>query len=168
MSKKHLVIVLAFILCSAMQANSQTRLGVQAGYGTEIETLFFGFHGEFFLNEKVSLAPGFSFYLPQKVDIGGNEVKSKYWELNGDVHYYFSKSGTASFYGLGGLNYLHAKTTYSDILNLPDESDGEIGINLGIGLNIEKGNTIPFFELKYETTAEGQFVILGGIRFLIQ
>lgn len=170
MFKLSKILLCAFLVavCSTM-ATAQNFFGVQVGYGSEIEKVSFGANFEFFVAPKVSISPNFAFYLPVKQDVGGgDEIVIKFWELNADGHFYLSRKEEGSFYGIVGINYVHAKAEFPDVFGFPDETDSETGLNLGFGGIFGKGNAKPFFEFKYETIDDGQLVFLGGVRFLLK
>ena len=81
--KKLFLIALLSITMSASMA--QTNAGGMLGYGSDIERWGLGLNAEFFLNEKMSLAPKLLFYFPET----NHNVKTSAWEINGDFHYYF-------------------------------------------------------------------------------
>ena len=90
---KKLVAVVAFIVFMISAADSSAqKLGVFLGFGTEVEELGIGVSGEFNINDKVSIAPSFIYWLP--------EDPISWWEINGNVNYYFATGGSANFYGL--------------------------------------------------------------------
>jgi outer membrane protein X len=149
-------------------------------FGSEIERPGIVLGGEFFVSEKVSIAPDFIYYFIDKesqvFSSSKIEVKTKLWELNGNMHYYFVNKSNISFYGLGGLNYSHAGVTYKETDTDTgqtetefDMSDGEVGINLGVGANFPVGrNFTPFTEIKYVAASTDQLVIGAGLKFDIQ
>lgn len=147
-------------------AQEETRFGAMLAYGTEIENLGIGVNAEFPIMEKLTISPGFIYYLPK----GEGGLDINWWELNGNANYYFSNTESLSFYGLAGLNYTHVKVSYDGNTGLGnldlDTSDGRIGLNLGAGANFKIGSSIiPFAEAKYVIIDGGQLVIAGGIKF---
>lgn len=156
---KHFVLTLTLVTILAFTAQSQTRLGVGLGWGSEIEELGFGINGEFFVNEKISINPGFIFFL---VDDGPFD-KQNFWAFNANANYYFAQEGTVAFYGIGGLNL----STYSYKWNDNEkDSNTELGINLGIGSNFDLGGSVlPYAELKYVLGDYDQLVLFFGAKF---
>ena len=171
------ILTFVLVILSCNFSFSQTRIYPGIVFGSEIETMGITFGGEFFVSNKVSIAPDFIFYFPNKesrVSSGSQvEVKTNLWELNGNVHYYFVDKASVSFYGLGGLNYSHVGVKYKrtdtgsgEIESQFDVSDGEIGLNLGVGANFPvRRNFTPFTELKYVAASTDQLVISAGIKF---
>lgn len=173
------VYILAFLLVSlgANSALAQGKVYPGISFGSEIENVGITLGGEFFVSEKISITPDFIYYLPKKeseVYSGGKiEVKSKLWELNGNVHYYFVNKQSIGFYGLGGLNYSHVSVDYKQTDTDTGQTeaefelgDGEIGLNLGIGANFSLGKSFsPFVEMKYVAASTDQLVLTSGIKF---
>ncbi len=113
--------------------------------------------GDYFLNEQWSLSPDFTFFLPS----GGDYGTFTLWQINGNGHYYFSGTDESQFYALGGLNYSYWKWDYDSEVGLVTEwDDSEIGLNLGVGANMQQF----FGEVKYDTAFE-QLALSVGIMF---
>lgn len=171
--------VAGFVLTVLMSNSALAQVKIYPGisFGSEIETVGITLGGEFFVSEKVSISPDFIYYLPKKeseVYSGSKaEVKSRLWELNGNVHYYFIKKASIGFYGLGGLNYSHVGVDYKQTDTDTGETelefevaDGEAGVNLGIGANFSLGkNFSPFLEMKYVAASTDQLVLTSGLKF---
>jgi outer membrane immunogenic protein len=159
--KKLFVLIVISLACYGA-SSAQVRVGGMLGYGTEVEQWGLGLTGEFFLNEKMSIAPGLLFYFPEK----NNGVKVSVWELNGNFQYYFVTDEPVSVYGLAGLNLTTVKVKFDDTFpGTADNSESELGLNLGIGANFHVGNVLPFAELKYVAGDIDQAVISLGVKF---
>jgi outer membrane immunogenic protein len=160
MKKQLLLVAVIGLLFVANTASAQTKIGAFLGYGSEIETLALGANAEFPIKDKLSIAPGLVFFLPN--DESGYKVSM--WELNGNVNYYFSE-GSVNFYGLLGLNIAGVKVNYDDDL-FDDQSDTELGVNMGVGANFDIGkNFMPFGEVKYAISDFDQLSIFFGLKF---
>jgi hypothetical protein len=159
--KKLLLISLVF-LTVAIGANAQTRVGGMIGYGSDIKQWGLGANAEFlFNNEKMSIAPKVLFFFPEKS--GG--IKYAFWELNGDFHYYLVVDGPVEFYGLAGLNLTTVKTkAASSTIEGYDNSNSDLGVNLGLGFNIDAGSVMPYAEAKYVAGKANQAVISLGLK----
>jgi outer membrane immunogenic protein len=160
MKKLFLLTVISFACYGASFA--QTRVGGMLGYGSEVEQWGLGINAEFFIKENMAIAPGLLFYFPEK----NNGVKVSFWELNGNFEYYFITEEPVSVYGLAGLNLTTAKVNFDDDV-FDDDSNSELGLNLGIGANFHVGNVLPFAELKYVAGDYDQAVLLLGVKFPI-
>lgn len=165
MKKQLLVIALSLVTLASF--GQSKKIGGHLGYGSEVESLAIGVNAEFFVTEKISVAPSFTFFFPKKEDVPFGSITATFWELNADGHYYFTEADSdLSFYGLAGLNLLGVKVkTKIDGGGSDSEGDTELGLNLGAGVNFTAGNLKPFAELKYETVGDGQVVITAGLRF---
>jgi outer membrane protein X len=162
MKKKIFMAALAFSGIFIASAQTETRIGGMLAYGTEIENLGIGANAEFGITEKLSISPGFIFYLPK--DEYGIDIT--WWEINANANYYFME-GNTDVYGLAGLNYTSVKISYPDNPFFDgDVSDGRFGLNIGGGANFHIGSSIlPFAELKYVIIDGGQLVLAAGVKF---
>ena len=160
--------ILVSALCAghSVSAQEETRIGALLAYGTEIENLGIGANAEFPVMEKMTISPSLIYYLP-KDEMG---IKINWFEVNGNVNYYFVDEDNIDVYGIAGLNYSSVKVKY-DGADLGfggnfSGSDGRFGLNLGGGANFDIGGGItPFAELKYVVIDGGQLVIGGGVKF---
>jgi outer membrane immunogenic protein len=151
---KKLGVALAFMVCmmAAVDSSAQ-KIGVMLGYGTEVEELGIGINGEFNINDKVSISPSFVYWFP--------EDPISWWEFNANVNYYFTKAGSADFYGLAGINLFG--------YNIEDgDGQSEVGLNLGAGANFDIGKSWePFTELKFVIGDADQLGLFFGVKFKI-
>lgn len=162
---KKVILLIVFTTVCFASSFAQARLGGFLGYGSEIEQWGIGINAEFFLNEKVAIAPNLLFYFPEK----RNDIKYSYWELNGNFHYYLLEEDAISLYGLAGLNLISFQVK-SDLPGFDnEETESELGLNLGLGVNFNfGGNVLPFTELKYVAGDADQAVIMLGVKFPIR
>jgi len=165
---------MSVVLAFSVSVSAQNRGGVHLAFGSEVEQVGLGLNGEFFVAEKVSIAPEFNLFFPDKTTVQFSGAKStttvSTWSISGDVHYYFISDEKIGFYGLAGLGMAAVKgKSKTEIPNQPTQessySDSEFGLNLGVGANFTvPGKIIPFGQLKYETNYE-QLLLQAGIRF---
>ena len=151
---KKLGVALAFIVCmmAAVDSSAQ-KIGAMLGYGTEVEALGLGINGEFNINDRVSISPSFIYWFVDNANV---------WEFNANVNYYFTKAGSADFYGLAGINLLGAKAEGAE------DGNSEVGLNLGAGCNFNIGkNWEPFTELKFVIGDADQLGLFFGAKFKI-
>lgn len=158
--------MLALSLGHSVHAQEETRIGAFLAYGTEIENLGIGANAEFPVMEKMTISPSLIYYLP-KDEMG---IKINWFEVNGNVNYYFVDQDNIGVYGIAGLNYSSVKVNYDgEDFGFGGDfsgSDGRFGLNLGGGANFDIGGSItPFAELKYVIIDGGQLVIGGGVKF---
>jgi hypothetical protein len=168
---KKSILALTVIMFASLCASAQMNVGVGLAYGTEVEKPAIVVNGQYFVNDKVAIAPGLIFYFPEKVKTtsGGSTYtsKSSFWEFNADVNYYFVES-TVRVYAIGGLNVSSAKGSYKGPGIDVSSSNSEFGVNLGIGLDFKTaGKLTPFIQTKYTISDYDQLVLMGGVRFAI-
>lgn len=150
-------------------AQAQVKVGAHLGYGTKAENLLLGVNAEFFINEKLAIAPDFSYYLPKK-EAG---VSSNWMEFNGNAHYYFYESGSLKVYGLGGVNYTRWSVETPSIEFMGNKigggtvSDGKVGVNIGAGVGVGISDNLEAFgSLKYVIISDvATLVPHVGIRY---
>lgn len=131
-----------------------------AAAGGDVDMIGLGGVGEFRVAEKVAISPNLIFYFPE--ERGGGDLS--FFELNINANYYFYNQDIFEFYGFGGLNYTRVKWDWDGPGG--DNTDGEMGLNLGAGLNFELGkNFIPFSELRVTVGEFDQFVFSAGLKF---
>lgn len=147
---------------SVSSAQTDNRFGVMLAYGTEIENIGLGINADFPVAENLTIAPSFIYYFPK--DYFGGDMN--WWELNADANYYFVENESLGFYGLAGLNYSHVSFDFDSPMGSVDSSDGEFGVNLGVGANFNiQSSVTPFAQLKYVIIDGSQLVIAAGVRF---
>jgi outer membrane immunogenic protein len=162
---KKILFIFSLLLVTATVSQAQhTRVGALLGYGTQIENLGIGVIGDFSIGDtKFSLSPSFVYYLTAK----NSFVKTSVWELNANVNYELYTNDMVFVYGLAGLNYTQVKAK----ADLPgfgsmSSSDGNIGLNIGGGVNFAVSEMlVPFAELKYAISEFDQLLIAAGVKF---
>jgi outer membrane immunogenic protein len=155
-----IVVVSASLFGTEVNAQVKNRVGFfLAAASGDIDMVGLGGVGEFRAMDKLTIAPQLIFYFPE--ERGNADVK--FFELNVNANYYFYNHDILEFYGLAGLNYSRVKVDYD---GGGDASDGEMGLNLGAGLNFEIGQKfIPFTELRITLGEYDQFVFNAGLKF---
>jgi len=135
---------------------AQKRVGGGFSWGSGVEEVGINLNAEIFIKDKIAISPKFTYYFT-----GSNTT---FWELNGDVHYYF-QGGDSGVYGIGGLNISHSAVDFV-FLGVPaSRSESKFGLNVGAGYTIAlEGSIIPFGELKYIISKFDQLVLTAGIR----
>lgn len=163
---KKLVLFAAIVISGtwfSTEVNAQVKNRVGfflAAASGDIDMIGLGGVGEFRAMDKLTISPQLIFYFPE--ERGNADVK--FFELNVNANYYFYNHDILEFYGLAGLNYARVKVDYDGPGN--DASDGEMGLNLGAGLNFEIGKKfIPFTEFRLTVGEYDQFVFKAGLKF---
>ena len=153
--KKISLVVLFALTVGVFTAQGQTRIGGGFAYGTDVEEFGLNLNGEFFLKDNLALSP--------ELNIFFIEGDNGFWTINADAHFYFAGSSAASVYGLAGLNL---STFKFERFNGEDETDSELGLNLGIGSNFDINSAItPFAQFKFVINDYDQAVLSFGIRY---
>ena len=163
--KKLIVITICSCLIVFMQEaraqdGTKNRLGFFfAGATGDIDEVGIGGIAEFRVAPRVTISPQFLHFFPE--DRGNHN--DRFFELNGNVNYYFYNHDIFEFYGLGGLNYTRLHRDFDDGR---DDYRSEFGLNLGGGINFEVGRTfVPFSEIRVTVGEYDQFVLSGGFKF---
>lgn len=163
--KKKILLVAAFAALFATTSFGQIKFGGGLTAGTKVgidddgeEKMGFGLNirADYALNDKFSIAPGFTYFFPSTPS--GYDLTL--WQLNADAHYTFTEAGGAAIYGIGGLNYSYAKAEFDFMGVTAEADDSEVGVDLGVGANMGKF----FAEVKYDTAFE-QMALSVGILF---
>jgi outer membrane immunogenic protein len=162
---KKILFILSLTLITATVSFAQhKRVGALLGYGTQIENFGIGAIGDFSIGDtKFSASPSFIYYFTEKNTI----VKTNVWEINANVNYEFFNNDMVFVYGLAGLNYTHV-TAKTDIpmFGSAKASDGNVGLNIGGGVNFAVSDSlVPFAELKYAISEFDQLLIAAGVKF---
>lgn len=165
---KKIILTTVLFLGLVFTAEAQIKAGIHFGYGSEIEEPAIGANAEFGITDKISIAPDFTYYLTEKNPYG----KISFWEFNTNGHYYFMDNDKFKVFGLGGLNYTHAKVTLNDywgfgIASSESDSKGEFGFNLGGGAAYDLTDKIQAFStLKYTIGSTDQIALFVGARYV--
>ncbi len=161
MKKLCLVAFMAFISCVAFAQSGKLGVGVNIGYGasSDIKKPSIGIKAVYDITELFTIAPSFNYYFQNKETFEDFESKLNVWDINCDVHFNLLHKESFKLYPLAGISYLHAKATAS----VSDEgekfelsnSDGKIGVNLGVGAQFSLGSHFAIApEVKYQIISD--------------
>jgi hypothetical protein len=105
------------------------------------------------LAEGFAIVPDFTWYFPD----GGD-----YFEINGDLAYFFPVAADSPVepFAFAGLNIARFSPDLGD-------SNTEVGLNLGGGVQFAAGSINPFAGAKFAIQDNTGFVIFGGLGFPI-
>ena len=155
-------ILIAVILCLAetiafpqIKFGGGLTAGTKAGVSDElILKLNFGFNARtlFELNDKISIAGGFSYYLQNEV-LYHRPYRTTYMAINSDAEYYFLNNHVFKAYALGGFNYacINFNTDHFAI------AGNRLGFEIDGGIQLFK----IFLEVKYDSNADQVLGFLG-------
>lgn len=163
--KKYIVFTAVFTLIGFQSIAQINRSGgVFLGYSTDINKIGIGVNAEFPVMEKLSIAPSFFYYFPEKED----GVSLNFLEFNANANYYFFQNEGISVYALGGLNLTRTSVSFEGSNFFGggfSPSSNNVGLNLGAGANfIVSEKLSPFAEVKYVASTFGRLVIFGGVK----
>lgn len=169
--KKSTLLLLAalFTVPLCTDANAQfVKAGAGLMYGSEIEQV--GLRGDavYQINDEFRIVGDLGFYFPDKTDFGGgDEMTVRWWELNGNVNYIFYSDEEQNLmaYGLGGLNFLNISVKSDIGGSTSTNSDSEVGLNLGAGIEYGLDFADLFGELKFVVGDADQLNLGAGLRF---
>ena len=161
------VFVLIFFLVVA-HSHAQISVGGGLWYGSDINSVGISANGKYVFSEKWSAAPSFTYFLEKDY--------VKWSSLDLDANYNFTEiENLGTLYGIGGIGLTFWKVDFGDTFDMGEfgsfgidlkSSGSDVGINLGVGLNImanEKFAIAP--ELKYTISDGGYFRIGAKILF---
>lgn len=149
--------ILALSFSSGQAQDHGTKLGLGVVYGSEIEAAGIQGNATFRISPTVAIAPNLSIYFPDDEDAPG--FIGTFWTANVDGHFMLDTDPDYHIYALGGLNV----ATYE--YDGTDESESELGLNLGLGSEYHLNNFSLFGELKYVVSDFDQVVLGVGARF---
>jgi len=147
---------LAFNLSNYAQAqDGRIQVGPGLAYGNEAENLGISVDGYYTINDQFRAGAAFTYFFPE------NDINHYTIDLNGN--YIFHEDEQLMAYAIAGLNIF----TYSWDIAGVDDSETELGLNVGAGIEygLNVGNL--FGELKLTGIAgdADQLVLGAGIRF---
>jgi len=154
---KKLLFVLSFVLTVSLaeaQTRGQARLQVGGDYGFNTEAFGLNFGAEYFLIDRLSLAPNYTIFFPE---VG------KLSNLNIDARYYLTE-GILQWYGMAGF----ANTWLDPEHDGMDHRSRVSGANIGLGGVLKFGDRVAFNpEFKYQAQTNGQLVFRLGLVYMI-
>ncbi len=158
MIKQTLKILSAIALLSVFfstESNAQFELGGGLVFGTDVEELGITVDGNYYFDENWSISPNFTIFFA--------EDPINFFTINVDGRYNFEVGPSPTIvYPLGGLNL--AIVSVEDTGFGDDDSDTELGINLGGGVNhFFNSNFGILGELKFVIGDADQIVLTGGV-----
>lgn len=163
------LLAVAFCLCfqAAAFAQDDVKLGVGVAYDGEVEAAGIQVNATFRVSPRLGIAPNVTFYFPEEE----NEAVffDSYIAFNLDGHFMLATDPEYHVYAIGGLNV--TSLGYSDpdppVDDNFDESETEIGLNLGLGAEYHLDSFSLFGDLKYVIGGLDRVVLAVGARFPI-
>ncbi len=150
MKKATLVLAALVLLTSSAFADSGTLFGIRGGLYTDADKPFLG--AEFL----TGIARGVDFNPNLEYVFTDNMT---YMTFNIDAHFdFYERTGSFMYFG-GGLAIQYAK------IDGYDESDTNTGVNLFVGVGLNKKPVIPYLQAKAVLGDNDEIVIGVGLRF---
>lgn len=159
---KKLIITMLMTTAIAAASQAQVRLGPFLGYGENLGLWGLGVHTEFTIDETLSISPVFIQYFPEELT---NSPRRIAWELDANLNYYIVSGDVGNFYGLAGLNYTQIRLRDRDAITDEVETNGNAGLNMGLGTMFRINRVLPFAEAKYTIGGYSQFTLFFGAKF---
>lgn len=167
--RKLLLSIVAVFFVTVFTAFSQEQrwaIGLNLGYGTDIEKPFIGVRGQYGINEAFDIAANFNYYFKESYEEYGSSMDLKYWDLNADLHWNVLRGENFRLYPFAGLTYMRAVASTESEGVTVSASDGEFGMNLGVGGAYDISSNFAIgVELKYQIIDSGQFVPLATVMY---
>lgn len=164
MKKVFLVALMAIGSTMAFAQSGKWAAGVNVGYGSDIKKPAIGFKVSYDISDKFTLAPSFNYYFKKTEDFYeygvSEEVTSKFWDINCDLHWNVLSADNYRVYPFAGITYLHGKAeaTASDY-GFAEVTDGKVGANVGVGGQLDVvSNLAVGAEVKYQIIDGSQVV----------
>lgn len=163
MKKLFMAVVAAFISLASFAQSGSWSVGLNIGYGTDIQKPFLGGRVMYGINDAFDVAGSFNYYFKDKYDIGiGEDATQRWWDINADVHWNALRGEKYKLYPLAGLTYLQAKASFKG----ESDSEGWFGVNLGIGGSYDfTENFAVGVELKAQIIDGTQFVPMASFMY---
>ncbi len=146
--------------------NQQVKVGIGLAFASGIGAFGsvadndFGIRvdGYYPIRPLIRVGGDFTFYFPKSE----GDFTLTVWELNFNGNYLFLQEDELTLYGLAGINI-----TGLNFSNGGSESDSEVGLNLGAGVEYPLNFANLFGEFKFSGIGgdADQFVLGGGLRF---
>ncbi len=165
-----------FVLISTF-SYSQFHFGGGISYGFDIEQPALTAKGVLIINKQFRFSPSLSYFFPTTETVNRNagltvQRTTRFLTLNGDLHYKIPLRRSKGFglYPLIGVNLsffdVEEKTDVNFPGNLVDESDVNLGLNVGFGANVAITHRLHgFTEIKVVTGDSGQGVLGIGVLY---
>lgn len=136
------------------------QVGPGLAYGGDVEDLGISVDGYYTINEEFRAGAGFTYYFSE------SDINQYAFDLNGN--YIFHDEEELMAYAIAGLN-IFAWDQETDVEGI-DDSNSELGLNLGAGLEYAVDFGSLFGELKFAGLGgdADQIVLGAGVRFDIQ
>ena len=160
------LLMLTVISLYGQDASGKFNIGTGIGLGTEIETIGLGITGQYFITNEIAVQGNLTIFFPNNEIDGVVDVTRRFSEINMNGVYYFDLESIVRPYALAGINIGIVGVDFEPDDLFEDQSEGEIGLNLGGGVDLLVHEELtPFAQLKYAISDYDQLVIFIGVRY---
>ena len=145
-------------------ANAQIQLGGGLIFGTGISKLGLNLRGTYEINEKILAAPGVNFFFKDKIL---SDVSASYFSVDLDGRYQLvTIDDDIHVYPVAGLNFFNVKIDGSTTGIRVREDGLTVGLNLGLGAQIETLTSLSYFgEFRVTVGGIDQSTITAGVLY---
>ncbi len=160
-----LAIAFCFLFQTAAFGQYDTKLGVGLAYSSEVEAIGLHAGATFRVSEQLGIAPSINYYFAEEE---APYFFDTFLALNVDGHFMLVTDPEYHVYALGGLNL--TSIGYGEDFPGDEEfqdSETELGLNLGLGGEYHLENFSLFADLKYVISDFDRVVLAAGVRFPI-
>lgn len=156
-----LAVAACFLFQTASFAQNNMKFGIGLAYDGEVENVGIQANLVYPVSNKIAVVPSLSYYFVDE-DVYGID---NYFAVNVDGHLRLATDPEYLFYALGGLNL--TSVGYDAPNDDPDfdDSETELGINLGVGGEYYLNSFALFGDLKYVIGGFDRVVLAIGARF---
>ena len=147
------VVLLISLTTVSAQQQGEKSIGINAGYGSEIESYKLGVNFKYNFSDQFRVAPSFEYYLERR--------GLSFWDANADANYLVYVGDGINAYPLAGLTLMRGSSK--------SFSNTEFGVNLGGGIDFRLVDALDFnIEAKYQILDNwSQFALCLGISYRI-
>jgi len=156
------------LLCSLFfglpSTNAQIQLGGGLTFGTGISKLGINLRGTYEINEKILAAPGVNFFFKDNLL---SDVSASFFSIDLDGRYQLMTiADDIQVYPVAGLNIFSVKIDGSTTGIRVREDGVMIGLNLGIGAQVETLTSLSYFgEFRVTVGGIDQSTITAGVLY---
>lgn len=153
------------LLISSHSLSAQLSVGGGLSFGTGIENIGLFARGGYDITDEIRGNATVNFFFGENVE---GIVKTSLWTINLDGHYVLVDEDNLAIYGLAGLNIGISRVKFDDptgIIGSFSDSETNIGLNAGGGVELPLDAINPFAEVKYVIGGFDQLVIVAGVRY---
>ena len=165
--KKLLALFTICFVSLAVSQSVQAQISVGAGlaYGTDIEEIGIQIGGTYVLDENMRLGADLIYYLIGDEEFFGSSFSTTAMEINANFHYIFYNENDLELYGIGALGIHYIKVSIDDPNFGGSESDSELGLGIGAGVQYRLGNISLYAEPRFFLSGFDQLNLSFGVRF---